>query len=113
MNPSLPPGVVLDSGRGGLRRLSIGTEICMAELYLHGAHLCRWQPRSEPHPVLWMSEASRFEPGAPIRGGVPICFPWFGPKAGDPAAPIHGVARISAWNLDGVTLEADGSVRFD
>jgi glucose-6-phosphate 1-epimerase len=41
---------------------------------------------------------------------VPICFPWFGPKAGDPAAPVHGVARISAWNLDGVALEADGSV---
>ena len=55
-----------------------------------------------------MSEASRFESGAPIRGGVPICFPWFGPKAGDPSAPVHGVARISAWNLDGVTREADG-----
>jgi glucose-6-phosphate 1-epimerase len=110
MNPTLPPGVLLDSGRGGLRRLSIDTGICAAELYLHGAHLCRWQPRSQPHPVLWMSEASRFESGAPIRGGVPICFPWFGPKAGDPAAPVHGVARISAWNLDGVALEADGSV---
>jgi glucose-6-phosphate 1-epimerase len=93
-----------------LARLSIDTDICAADLYLHGAHLCRWQPRSQPHPVLWMSEASRFESGAPIRGGVPICFPWFGPKAGDPAAPVHGVARISAWNLDGVALEPDGSV---
>jgi glucose-6-phosphate 1-epimerase len=110
MNPSLPSGVVLDSGRGGLRRLSVDTGICTAELYLHGAHLCRWQPRSQPHPVLWMSEASRFEAGAPIRGGVPICFPWFGPRAGDASAPVHGVARISAWNMDGATLEADGSV---
>ena len=110
MDPSLPPGVVLDSGRGGLARLSIGTDTCTAELYLHGAHLCRWQPRSQPHPVLWMSAASRFESGAPIRGGVPICFPWFGPKAGDPSAPVHGVARISAWRLDGATLEPDGSV---
>ena len=109
MNPSLPSGVVLDTGRGGLRRLTIDTEICAAELYLHGAHLCRWQPRSQPHPVLWMSAASRFESGAPIRGGVPICFPWFGPKAGDATAPMHGVARISSWNLDGVTREADGS----
>ncbi len=110
MYPSLPAGVVLDSGRGGLCRLSIDTAICTAELYLHGAHLCRWQPRSQPKPVLWMSDASRFETGAPIRGGVPICFPWFGPKAGDPSAPVHGLARTSAWNLDGVTLEADGSV---
>jgi glucose-6-phosphate 1-epimerase len=110
MSPTLPSGVVLDSGRGGLRRLSIDTGVCAAGLYLHGAHLCRWQPRSQPHPVLWMSEASRFEAGAPIRGGVPICFPWFGPKAGDPSAPVHGVARTSAWNLDGVSREADGSV---
>ena len=110
MNPTLPSGVVLDTGRGGLARLSIDTDICAAELYLHGAHLCRWQPRSQPHPVLWMSEASRFESGAPIRGGVPICFPWFGPKAGDPSAPVHGVARISSWNLDSVALEADGTV---
>ena len=108
MYPTLPSGVVFDTGRGGLARLSIDTDICAADLYLHGAHLCRWQPRSQPHPVLWMSEASRFESGAPIRGGVPICFPWFGPKAGDPSAPVHGVARISAWNLDGVTREADG-----
>ena len=109
MYPTLPSGVVLDTGRGGLARLSIDTDICTAELYLHGAHLCAWQPRSQPHPVLWMSEASRFESGAPIRGGVPVCFPWFGPKAGDPSAPVHGVARISSWNLDGVTREADGS----
>jgi glucose-6-phosphate 1-epimerase len=110
MNPSLPSGVVLVDGRGGLRRLSVDTGICTAELYLHGAHLCRWQPRSQPHQVLWMSEASRFEAGAPIRGGVPICFPWFGPKAGDASAPVHGVARISAWNLEGAALEADGAV---
>ena len=109
MYPTLPSGVVLDTGRGGLARLSIDTDICAAELYLHGAHLCAWQPRSQPHPVLWMSEASRFESGAPIRGGVPICFPWFGPKGGDPSAPVHGVVRISSWHLDGVTREADGS----
>jgi glucose-6-phosphate 1-epimerase len=110
MYPTLPSGVVLDTGRGGLRRLTIDTGVCAAELYLHGAHLCRWQPRSQPHPVLWMSEKSRFEPGAPIRGGVPICFPWFGPRSGDPSAPVHGVARTTAWNLDSVALEPDGTV---
>jgi glucose-6-phosphate 1-epimerase len=110
MSATLPAGIRLDTGRGGLRRLSIETDICAAELYLHGAHLCRWQPRSQPQPVLWMSEASRFESGAPIRGGVPVCFPWFGPKAGDPSAPVHGVARTSAWSLDGAALESDGAV---
>ena len=110
MHSTLPSGVRLETGRGGLPRLSITTDACVAELYLYGAHLCRWQPRSEPHPVLWMSAASRFEAGAPIRGGVPVCFPWFGPKAGDPSAPVHGVARISTWTLDAIALEPDGAL---
>ena len=109
MSPTLPAGVLLDAGRGGLPRLTIDTGLCAAELYLHGGHVCRWQPRSQPHPVLWMSGASRFEAGVPIRGGVPICFPWFGPKAGDPAAPVHGVARISLWRLESSTIDSDGA----
>ncbi len=110
MNVDLPSGISLDEGLGGLPRLTVSTDRCSAELYLHGAHLCRWQPRSEPHPVLWMSQASRFEPGAPIRGGVPICFPWFGPKADAPAAPAHGVARIAMWTLDRMEAEPDGTM---
>ena len=109
MNPTLPAGVRLDSGRGGLPRLTIDTDLCAGEMYLYGAHLCAWQPRSERHPVLWMSGESRFEAGAPIRGGVPICFPWFGAKAGDSSAPGHGVARISLWALEHARTEPDGA----
>jgi glucose-6-phosphate 1-epimerase len=110
MTQTLPSGVRLETGRGGLTRLSVGTDSCTAELYLHGAHLCRWQPRTQPHPVLWMSEQSRFEAGAPIRGGVPICFPWFGPKAGEPSAPVHGLARISPWGVESVAVGPDGVI---
>lgn len=109
MTHVLPSGVRLDTGRGGLPRLVVEIDTCTAELSLHGAHLCRWQPRSQPHPVLWMSGESRFESGAPIRGGVPICFPWFGPKAGDPAAPGHGVARINPWRLESAVVESGGT----
>jgi D-hexose-6-phosphate mutarotase len=94
---------------GSLPRLLVEIDTCTAELSLHGAHLCRWQPRSQRHPVLWMSGESRFEAGAPIRGGVPVCFPWFGPKAGDPSAPAHGVARISSWRLENAVVESDGT----
>jgi glucose-6-phosphate 1-epimerase len=109
---TLPSGVRLESGPGGLDRLVVATSACSAELFLHGAHLCRWQPAGHPHPVLWMSQASRFEPGAPIRGGVPVCFPWFGPRPGDPASPPHGFARTRPWTLDGVTTGPGGETEI-
>jgi glucose-6-phosphate 1-epimerase len=110
MTTALPDGVRLEPGEGGLARLNLATPLCTAEMYLHGAHVCRWQPRSHPHPVLWMSGRSLFEPGRPIRGGVPICFPWFGPNPRQPQAPIHGVVRTQAWELEAVTVDPDGSV---
>ncbi len=107
---TLPSGVRLETGPGGLDRLSVETTACTAELFLQGAHLCRWQPAGHPHPVLWMSRASRFEAGAPIRGGVPVCFPWFGPRAGDAAAPPHGFARTRPWAIESVSSTPGGEV---
>jgi glucose-6-phosphate 1-epimerase len=57
-----------------------------------------------------MSGRSWFEAGRPIRGGVPICFPWFGPNPKDPKAPAHGIARTQPWELNGVTAEPDGTI---
>ena len=65
-----------------------------AAVTLQGAHLIAWQPSGEK-PVIWLSEKSPFAAGKAIRGGVPICWPWFGP-AGEPA---HGFARNQTWTL--------------
>ena len=106
---SLPPGVSLRPGRGGLDCLSVHTEACTGEIYLHGAHVTGWQPR-DSEPVVWLSGHSAFEPGKPIRGGIPICFPWFGPHPSDSSRPPHGFARLAAWTLDQVGRDADGAV---
>lgn len=66
-----------------------------AAVALQGAHLIAWQPEGE-EPVVWLSDAAVFKPGTAIRGGIPVCWPWFGP-AGSPA---HGFARISDFELD-------------
>jgi D-hexose-6-phosphate mutarotase len=105
-----PEGVRLEKGPGGLDRLLLQAPEGEAHVFLHGAHVSHFQPRGEK-PVLWMSGASRFEAGKPIRGGVPICFPWFGPKAGAPDAPMHGFARILPWAVSAVTREPDGGLR--
>lgn len=104
---TLPDGARIEAGRGGLRRLTLEAPCAEAQVYLHGANVTHFQPRGEK-PVLWVSERSLFEggaPGKPIRGGVPICFPWFGPR---PDAPLHGVARLFEWNLVEVAPEGEG-----
>jgi glucose-6-phosphate 1-epimerase len=103
---TLPEGARIESGRGGLQRLHLEGPEGVAEIYLHGANVTHFQPRGE-RPVLWLSAHGAFEagaPGKPIRGGVPICFPWFGPR---PDAPIHGVARLLAWKLAAVDPAGD------
>ncbi len=87
-------------GEGGLWRASITTEKCIAELYRHGAHLTRWRPAGHDE-VIWLSDLARFEYGKAIRGGVPICFPWFAGNqpANDPNGPAHGYARTTTWEF--------------
>jgi glucose-6-phosphate 1-epimerase len=56
----------------------------------------------KPHnsqEVLWMSPQSNFEPGKPIRGGIPVCFPWFGLHKTDSDKPQHGFARLMYWEV--------------
>jgi len=65
-----------------------------AAVTLQGAHLIDWQPAGE-QPVLWLSKTSAFKEGVAIRGGIPICWPWFGKVA----SPNHGFARILPWQL--------------
>jgi glucose-6-phosphate 1-epimerase len=101
--------LTFEAGRGGLIRVGVTTPQAEAHIYLHGGHVTHYEPRRE-RPVLFLSEQSRFESGAPIRGGVPIVFPWFGPKAGDPAPPMHGFARLADWRVESATQAADGSV---
>ncbi len=104
------PGVVdLTEAPTGLVQVDIHSPLATARLYVDGGHIAQYQPAGA-EPLLFLSRESKLVPGTAIRGGVPICFPWFGPKAGDPAAKMHGFARIVDWELEATAQEADGSV---
>ena len=95
----------------------MATAQAQAEIYLHGAHLTMWRPNGpggEPS-VLWLSGRSNFAAGKPIRGGVPICFPWFGQKAGADGAkaPMHGFARLMDWELAAATCSPAGEAHVE
>lgn len=94
-------------GRGDLPMIEITTPWSTAEIYLHGAHVTHFKKHGEP-PLLFLSQCSRFQKDAPIRGGIPIIFPWFGKPADRPGQ--HGFARVKAWELKEIHSPADGSV---
>jgi glucose-6-phosphate 1-epimerase len=99
----------IEECNGGLSRLSIATSLGNAEIYLYGAQVTSWKPGGFDE-VLFVSEKSNWQQGKAIRGGIPICFPWFRGKPDDPKAPIHGFARTKEWELDSIRRESDGSV---
>lgn len=103
------PGVLrFEETPGGLVRAVVTSVAAHAEIYLQGAHVARWTPRGQ-QPLLFLSERSEFLPGKPIRGGVPVIFPWFGPRGGGLPGPSHGFARTSIWTLEETTILEDGS----
>jgi D-hexose-6-phosphate mutarotase len=103
-------GVAFREGPGGLDTVEIENRHATARVALQGAQLLAWQPREE-EPVIWLSPAARFEPGVAIRGGIPICWPWFGPHPADPGLPQHGFARTTAWQVVAVDRLYDDRTR--
>lgn len=88
------------------REVGIGDSV--AQVYDYGAHVWSWS--LDGHPVLWASAKSAFEPDKALRGGVPICWPWFGPGRTGDLTPAHGFARISEWELAGRVDRANAEV---
>ena len=98
--------IAIVNGNGGLPKVVVTTKSSKAEIYLLGAHVTHFQKNGGP-PLLFMSAKSWFAPGKAIRGGVPVCFPWFGGRDGDVA---HGFARITEWELVKTSAAPDGTV---
>ncbi|AFU97917.1 aldose 1-epimerase [Simiduia agarivorans SA1 = DSM 21679] len=91
----------------GLRYFEVQHPLLSARIFEQGAQLVQFQSVGKP-PMLWVSEAEPFKPGAAIRGGIPVCWPWFGP---DPQGigPAHGLARTQTWQLY-LAQQTDSSV---
>jgi len=93
-------------GQGELPMIELSTPWSTAEIYQLGAQVTRFKKNDEP-PLLFLSQCSRFVEGQPIRGGIPVIFPWFGPREG---LGQHGFARVNAWDLKEIVPAPDGSV---
>lgn len=105
----IPHTLRFEAGEGDLTQAVVTGEKAMAVVYLHGAHVTEYEPVGHKN-VLFTSRWAEFRQGRPIRGGVPICFPWFGDKASDPGSPKHGLARLREWELASARTEGDDVV---
>ena len=100
--------VAFEAGQGNLTRIVITAQDAVAHVCTLGAHVTHWQPEGH-EPVLWLSGRSWFEPDKPIRGGVPVCLPWFNVKPDEPDAPRHGLARTMTWQVVSAEHNDDSS----
>ena len=92
----------------GLIFLTINNSFASAHIALYGAQILSYKPLEQPD-VLWVSDHSHFKVGKAIRGGIPVCFPWFGPHQTDKTKPQHGFARTSNWQVQAVKQLTDGA----
>lgn len=96
------------AGEAGLPMLVVENKLGRAVIALQGAHLMAFQPAGQ-REMFWVSPKCQLEAGKPIRGGIPLCLPWFGPGQG--GAVMHGFGRIMEWKLVAAELCASGATR--
>ncbi len=97
---AISANVVTKTHPNGLEYIEIDTPLCNATIFLQGAQIDSFIPKGEA-PLLWVSSADDYQVGSGIRGGIPICWPWFGMNA-NADWPQHGFARTRIWSLDSV-----------
>lgn len=103
----LYPELHLD-GDAGLPLLLVENAQGRAVIALQGAHAIAFQPAGQ-REMLWLSPKCKLQPGTPIRGGIPLCLPWFGP--GPDGKSAHGFVRTATWTLANAELTASGATR--
>ena len=96
----------------GLIIAEINNEMATASVCLQGAHLMSWRPKSQAVPVVWLSRDAKLAVGKSIRGGAPVCWPWFGAHTSESGFPGHGFARTVPWQVVESGSEPDSATRI-
>lgn len=89
--------------------VTVNHSTCKAQVALHGAHVMSWCPTGHEE-VLYLSPDAVYREGKAIRGGIPICWPWFNAHPSDPDLPSHGLVRNQFWELESTDADDEGVV---
>lgn len=99
------------TGPGNIPQVEIQNKQATAIISLQGAHLLSWVPKDE-EDVIWLSEDASFNPGKSVRGGIPVCWPWFGAHESNSTYPAHGFARTVNWQVCNTQEQATGETQI-
>ncbi len=89
--------------------VSVKHPACTAQVALHGAHVMAWCPTGQQQ-VLYLSPDAVYREGKAIRGGIPICWPWFNAHPSDSSLPSHGLVRNQFWELESTDANEESVV---
>lgn len=90
--------LIFKLGKGGIPIVEVQNEHASACISLQGAQVLSWIPKNNEE-VIWLSEDAKYSVGQSVRGGIPICWPWFGAHTSQPSLPAHGFARKVYWQV--------------
>ena len=100
------------AGKGGLVNAVISNAHADATVSLYAGQVLSWQPKAAQHDVLFLSEQAYYQAGKAIKGGVPVCWPWFGPDPQGTGRPAHGFARTSEWAVLKTAAPGNGTTQL-
>ena len=103
----LSPSVSIEHTESGLEFINVVSSLCSAKIFLQGGQITEFTPRGK-QPLLWVSSHEAYKEGVSMRGGIPICWPWFGTHNNEDW-PAHGFTRTSLWQADEVN-ESDHEI---
>ena len=95
----------------GFPIIEIKNQFATAAISVYAAHVISYQPVGSDTDLIYLSEDVVYKAGTAIRGGVPICWPWFGPHPTDSSKPSHGVARKTLWQVSSTETTTAGETR--
>ena len=99
------------AGQGDLPMLKISNRNATALISVYAGQVLSFQPVAQAEDVLFVSQQSAFAEGKAIRGGIPVCWPWFGPDPKGLQRPNHGFARNHVWQLLNTEAVDDGETQ--
>ena len=95
-------------GKGGIPMIEVNTAKASALISIHAGQVLSYIPAGETEDVLFLSEKAYYQSGKAIKGGAPVCWPWFGPDPEDKGRPGHGFVRNRPWNVISTETVGEG-----